>query len=145
MGPQHCATITVPSRINQQEQSIKCNMQWEWNVSNEAEAFSSLECKFRLWIMFQMELKHLGIYSASYIEGGECWVECMLTISQSLKCVGWQKRKRDQLDWGVDRSEDYRIMPSCAITHSYGINKHQHKGKVQKNKEIGSMCDSKRK
>ncbi len=47
MGPQRCATITVPSRINQQEQSIKCNMQWEWNVSNEANAVSSLECKFR--------------------------------------------------------------------------------------------------
>ncbi len=46
-------------------------MQLELNVSNEADAVSSLECKFRLWIMLQMQLKRLGIYSAWFVEGGE--------------------------------------------------------------------------
>lgn len=54
-GPRCCATFTVPFCINQQEQSIKCNMQWERSVTIKADAVSSLECKFRLWIMLQMK------------------------------------------------------------------------------------------
>ncbi len=43
--------------------------------------------------MLQMELKRLGIYSASYVEGGECWVECMPSMMSHWYVLAGKREK----------------------------------------------------